>query len=96
MLSRGDPISNQVEFFVTVLNGDLEVSSPGELVEKNIRSPFEKAMESIRKSTWQFFEASTYKLGLKSKFQRWEPHQTDFIEVDEIEKKVSRWKEVLA
>lgn len=96
MLNRGDPITNQVTFFVSVLNGDIHLPALGEFVKRNIRSPLSKAMDVIRKSAWKFYERSKYQLGLKSKSQRWEPHQMDLIEVDEVEQKVSRWQEVLA
>ncbi len=95
MLSRGDPITNQVEFLVSVFNGEIKVPAPGSLVGKISRSTWGINIDMIRKFVWNSFQESLYLLGIRNKSQRWKPHKTDSVSVGEVNNCVYRWKEVL-
>lgn len=95
MLSHGDPIRNQAQFFRSVYDGEFKIPAVEEIIEHGIRSPLEKALDSIRKFLWRMMEESIFVFGLRPKSQQWKPHQTDVFDIEEVEQKVTRWKEIL-
>ena len=95
MLSHGDPISNLVDILASVLREEILVPAPGELIEKVRQSSFSKAFGVFRKFGWNALEQAQFSLGIKTQSQRWKPHKTDAVTVEEVANRVSRWEEVL-
>jgi surface carbohydrate biosynthesis protein len=95
MLHHGDPISNQADILASIERGDISVPFPGEVIEMFRQAPISNVFQKMKKIGWRLFENGIYMIGLKTRSQRWKPHQTDAIDQGDIADRITRWEKVL-
>jgi hypothetical protein len=95
MLGNPDPIANLAEILMKMLEGELHVPPPRHIAEDLNRPSLEKIIRSVRKFGWTAMQQTLYALGIETLAQRWNPHETDVVEPQEVDRRVRAWGAVL-
>jgi hypothetical protein len=95
MLSQGDPIANLTNILKSLLDGDLEVPPPLPIAREVSRPTLDKTVRRMRTWGWNTMQRGLGILGVRTYAQTWNPHETDVITPEDVDKKVMRWGKVL-